>query len=54
MTHTIHMPVKCVWGNNCVKESTLLPSLGKRCLIVTGKNSARLCGALDDAVEVLK
>ncbi len=54
MTYSIHMPVKCVWGKNCVKENSSLLTLGKSCLIVTGKTGARLCGALDDATEALE
>lgn len=48
------MPVKCVWGENAVSEnSALLEPLGKSCLIVTGKNSAKKSGALDDAIKAL-
>ncbi len=55
MSDSIYMPVKCIWGNNAVKEnSAQLSSLGKSCLIVTGKNGAKLSGALDDAIFALK
>ena len=54
MTYSIYMPVKCVWGNNCVAENSGFLSLGKSCLIVTGKNSAKLSGALDDAISALE
>lgn len=55
MADSIYMPVKCAWGNNCVIEnSDMLVPLGKSCLIVTGKNSAKKSGALDDAVKALE
>lgn len=55
MSNSIYMPVNCVWGQNAVKEnSKFLSSLGKRCLILTGKNSAKSSGALDDAVCALE
>lgn len=48
------MPVKCFWGNNAVCENAdTFSSLGSRCLIVTGKNSAKLSGALADAQKAL-
>lgn len=55
MADSIYMPVKCAWGNNCVNEnSDMLVPLGKSCLIVTGKNSAKLSGALSDAIKALE
>lgn len=55
MTDLIYMPVKCAWGNNCVNEnSDMLVPLGKSCLIVTGKSSAKLSGALGDAINALE
>lgn len=55
MSDSIYMPVKCAWGDNCVIEnSDMLVPLGKSCLIVTGKNSAKRSGALDDAVKALE
>ncbi len=54
MTYSVYMPVKCFWGNGCVTENSSALSLGKACLIVTGKNSAKLSGALDDTIKVLK
>ena len=48
------MPVKLVTGAGCVRASAKeLSSLGKICLIVTGKNSAKACGALQDVTETL-
>ncbi len=55
MADMAYMPVKCAWGNNCVIEnSDMLVPLGKRCLIVTGKSSAKKSGALDDAIKALE
>lgn len=55
MADSIYMPVRCAWGNNCVTEnSDMLVPLGKSCLIVTGKNSAKASGALDDAIKALE
>ncbi len=48
------MPTKLIIGENSVIENQkLLSGLGKSCLIVTGKNSARACGALDDVITAL-
>ncbi len=54
MTYSIYMPVKCFRGNGCVTENSSALALGNSCLIVTGKNSAKLSGALDDAVKSLE
>ncbi len=55
MTYNVYMPVRCIYGKNAVAENTeLFSSLGKRCLIVTGKNGAKKSGALDDAISALK
>ncbi len=54
MIHSIYMPVKCFWGKNCVTENSSELALGKSCLIVTGKSSAKISGALDDAISALK
>ena len=48
------MPVKLVTGAGCVRSSAKeLAKLGKICLIVTGKNSAKVCGALQDVTDTL-
>ncbi len=48
------MPVKLVTGAGCVRESAKeLATLGERCLIVTGKRSAKVCGALQDVTDTL-
>ena len=50
-----YMPVKLVTGAGCVKENAReLARLGKSCLIVTGKTSAKACGALQDVTDALK
>ncbi len=54
MTYSAYMPVKCFWGSGCVAENSSSLALGKTCLIVTGKSSAKLSGALDDAVKSLE
>lgn len=49
-----YMPTKIIAENGSVtKNSSLFASYGKRCLIVTGKSSAKLCGALDDVISAL-
>lgn len=49
------MPVKLVIGPGCVRSSAKeLAKLGKVCLIVTGKTSARISGALQDVTETLE
>ena len=47
MKLTSFMPVKLVTGAGCVRSGAKeMAKLGKRCLIVTGKTSAKVCGAL--------
>lgn len=49
-----YMPTKIVVGKDCVKNSCeLVKSYGKKALIVTGKSSAKKCGALDDVTDML-
>lgn len=48
------MPVKMVTGSGCVRASAKeLAKLGKVCLIVTGKKSAKANGALQDVTDTL-
>lgn len=54
MANSVYMPVKCLWGKNAVNDNPSALALGKRCLIVTGKNSAKASGALDDAINALE
>lgn len=50
-----HMPVQVVSGKDCLKENyQLLEKMGKSCLIVTGGNSAKICGALSDVTACLE
>ena len=55
MISNIYMPVRCIVGRGCVEQSGgIFASAGKRCLIVTGRSSARLSGALGDAEKALQ
>ena len=55
MTLNSFMPVKLVTGAGCVRASAKeLAKLGKACLIVTGRNSARASGALQDVTDTLE
>lgn len=55
MTLNSYMPVKLVTGALCVRGSAKeLAKLGKHCLIVTGKTSAKACGALQDVTDTLE
>ncbi len=47
------MPTEIVFGQDVVKESGANLALGSKALIVTGRSSARLSGALDDVLSVL-
>ena len=50
-----YMPVKLVTGAGCVRASAKeLAKLGKVCLVVTGKTSAKTCGALQDVIDTLE
>ena len=54
MTLNSFMPVKLVTGAGCVRASAKeLAKLGRTCLIVTGKHSAKVCGALQDVTDTL-
>ena len=49
-----YMPVKLVTGAGCVRSSAKeLAKLGKTCLIVTGRTSAKVSGALQDVTDTL-
>ncbi len=49
------MPVKVVMGTGCVKDhKDYFGQFGKKALIVTGRHSAKACGALDDVTGVLE
>lgn len=48
------MPTNVLAGSNCVIENeNIWAKLGKKAFIITGKNSAKKCGALDDVISVL-
>ena len=49
-----YMPTKVIVGKDCVRENSDVFKIGKKALIVTGKNSARLSGALDDVKYALE
>ena len=49
-----YMPTKLITGAGSVAQSAeRIGALGRRCLIVTGKSSAKKCGALDDVTAAL-
>ena len=51
----LSIPVRVISGENCVRENaSLFASFGQRCLIVTGKHSAKMSGALDDVTAALE
>lgn len=51
---SFYMPVNIIGGKNAVLNNTqFFSSLGEKCLIVCGKNSAKKSGALDDVISVL-
>ena len=48
-----YMPVNILGGENAlVKNRNIFNNLGRKCLIVTGKTSAKKSGALDDVINV--
>lgn len=54
MDFNFFMPVKVISGKDCVKKnSDVFSHFGKKCLIITGKSSARISGALDDVISCL-
>jgi alcohol dehydrogenase class IV len=54
MNWQYRMPVRVIGGRGCLlRESALIADLGKRALVVTGKHSARRCGALADVEAAL-
>lgn len=51
---TYHMPVSIVYEEDAVrKHASLFREAGRKCMIVTGRSSARACGALDDVQAAL-
>lgn len=54
MKFTFGIPTTIIFEEDCVLHHLeIFASLGKNALLVTGKHSAKECGALDDVVEVL-
>ena len=53
MKFKFNMPVNLKFGSGVIKENSEDFKLGRKALLVTGKNSARLSGALDDILDVL-
>lgn len=54
MNINFHMPTKVIMAEECIKNhASALKHIGKRALIVTGANSAKINGALDDVTETL-
>lgn len=54
MTLNSFMPVKLITGAGCVRASGQeIAKLGKVCLIVTGRTSAKVSGALQDVTDTL-
>lgn len=53
MNFSLDLPVKIVSGKDCIKSNADLLKLGKTAFIVTGKNGARLSGALGDVCDTL-
>ena len=49
-----YMPTILLSGNNCVKRHPRHLLHGKSCIIITGRQSAVLSGALEDVVSVLR
>ncbi|MGL6175270.1 MAG: iron-containing alcohol dehydrogenase family protein [Cellulosilyticaceae bacterium] len=55
MTLSYFMPTEVLVGKGIVKEKAqLLSKFGSKALIVTGRNSAKINGALNDVLEALK
>lgn len=54
MNMNFFVPTQIITGKDCVsKNGEIFKNLGKKCLIVTGKTSAKKCGALDDVTNLL-
>ena len=49
-----YIPVRLITGEDSLsKNGKLLKEYGSKCIIVTGRSSAKKCGALDDCTKVL-
>lgn len=50
-----YLPTEIITGKDCIRQNAgLFSQLGKACLIVTGKSSAKKCGALKDVCDTLE
>ncbi|KAF2956836.1 iron-containing alcohol dehydrogenase family protein [Marinitoga sp. 38H-ov] len=49
-----YMPTKLYYGKNIIFEHKNEMILGEKAIIVTGRNSAKITGALDDVISILK
>lgn len=54
MSFDFYMPTRIISGYDSVKKNAKLITLGEKCLIVTGRHSAKACGALDDVTAALE
>ena len=55
MDFAFHMPVQVISGPHCLSGGgERLKQWGRRCLVVTGGHSAKVSGALDDALAMLE
>ena len=55
MDFNLHIPVRVLSGNGVLPQNAaLLKRFGSKCLIVTGKHSAAVSGALDDMKNALR
>ncbi len=46
-------PTKIYTGKDCVKNNPTALALGKKCIIITGRSSAKVSGAYSDVTQVL-
>lgn len=54
MDFNIRIPVNVISGKGCLlNNSAVLSKYGKKCVVVTGGKSSRLCGALSDMEQAL-
>ncbi len=53
MNFDFYLPTRFLSGFGCIKRNPDLLALGSRAFIVTGRTSAKKCGALDDVTSVL-
>ncbi len=53
MNASFHLPTRVLFGRGAATHNKALLCIGRHALIVTGKKSAKLCGALDDVTAIL-